>query len=60
MNGWIARHNAQFPAEARLPMDPKTRDFVRINGKPYEREPLDAAWILERWPADRAAAATKP
>ena len=38
--------------EARLPMDPRTRDFVRINGKPYEREPLDAAWILERWPAD--------
>ena len=55
-NGWIARHNAQFPAEARLPMDPRTRDFVRINGKPYEREPLDAAWILERWPADRSEA----
>jgi len=56
VNEWIARHNAQFPAEARLPMDPRTRDFVRINGKPYEREPLDAAWILERWPADRSEA----
>ncbi len=56
VNGWIERHNAHFPAEARLPMDPTTRDFVRINGKPYEREPLDAAWILERWPADRSEA----
>ena len=56
VNHWTARHNAHFPAEARLPMDPKTRDFVRINGKRYEREPLDAAWILARWPADRSEA----
>jgi hypothetical protein len=56
VNGWIERHNAHFPAEARLPMDPKTRDFVRINGKRYDREPLSAAWVLERWPADRSAA----
>ncbi|HXR12719.1 MAG TPA: hypothetical protein VN770_10520 [Gaiellaceae bacterium] len=56
VNEWIARHNAHFPAEARLPMDPRTRDFVRINGKRYEREPLDAAWILERWPPDRSQA----
>ncbi len=34
---------ANFPAEARLPMDPRTRDFVRINGRPYQRELLDAA-----------------
>jgi hypothetical protein len=37
-------------------MDPRTRDFVRVNGRPYRREPLDAAWILERFPPDRAAA----
>ena len=37
-------------------MDPATGDFVRINGKPYRRRPLDAAWVLERLPADRAAA----
>ena len=38
-------------------MDPTTRDFVRINGKPYEREPLDAAWIsaLARRPGRRRA-----
>jgi hypothetical protein len=53
VNALVARHNAHFPAEARLPMDPRTRDFVRINGRRYERELLDAEWILRRWPADR-------
>jgi hypothetical protein len=54
-NELIERHNRNFPAEARLPMDPRTRDFVKINGKPYQREPLDAAWILSRWPPDLEA-----
>jgi hypothetical protein len=56
VNELIDRHNRNFPAEARLPMDPRTRDFVKINGRPYERKPLDAQWILERWPADLGAA----
>jgi hypothetical protein len=56
VNELIDRHNRNFPAEARLPMDPKTRDFVKVNGKPYQREPLDARWILERFPADLGAA----
>ena len=56
MNELIERHNRNFPAEARLPMDPRTRDFVRINGRPYQREPFDATWILERFPPDRTAA----
>jgi hypothetical protein len=56
VNELIERHNRNFPAEARLPMDPRTRDFVKINGKPYERELLDAGWILERWPPDLASA----
>jgi hypothetical protein len=53
VNELIERHNRNFPAEARLPMDPRTRDFVRVNGKPYKREPLDAEWILRRFPAER-------
>ena len=57
VNELIERHNANFPAEARLPMDPRTRDFVRINGKPYAREPLDAGWIVARYPPDRRLAA---
>jgi hypothetical protein len=64
VNGWsfadanelIERHNRNFPAEARLAMDPRTRDFVRVNGRSYQREPLDPDWILHRFPADRAAA----
>ena len=56
VNELIDRHNRYFPAEARLPMDPRTRDFVKINGRSYERTPLDAEWILGRWPADLRAA----
>jgi hypothetical protein len=56
VNSLIERHNRNFPVEARLAMDPRTRDFVRVNGRSYQREPLDAGWILERFPADRAAA----
>jgi hypothetical protein len=56
VNELIERHNRNFPAEARLAMDPRTRDFVRINGRSYLREPLDARWILVRFPADREAA----
>ena len=55
VNELIERHNRNFPAEARLAMDPRTRDFVRVNGRSYLREPLDAGWILERFPADRGA-----
>ena len=56
VNELIDRHNRNFPAEARLPMDPWTRDFVRINGRPYRREPLDEKWALRRFPADLRAA----
>jgi hypothetical protein len=52
INKLIDQHNRNFPAEARLPMDPQTRDFVRINGEPYQRELLGPEWVLERFPAD--------
>ena len=51
VNAVIDRHNRYYPAESRLPMDPRTGDFVLINGRPYRRAPLDAAWALERFPA---------
>jgi len=56
VNELIERHNRNFPAEARLAMDPRTRDFVRVNGRPYLRKPLDSRWILERFPPDRGTA----
>ena len=55
VNDLIDRHNRFFPIEARLPMDPRTGDFVRIGGRHYQRRPLDADWVLERFPATRAA-----
>jgi hypothetical protein len=56
VNELIERHNAYYPAEARLPMDPRTGDFVLVGGAPYRRRRLDAAWVLERFPANLGAA----
>jgi hypothetical protein len=53
VNDLIERHNRHYPAESRLPMNPRTGDFVLVNGKPYTRRPLDASWILARFPAKR-------
>ncbi|HVU78945.1 MAG TPA: hypothetical protein VHC67_15315 [Gaiellaceae bacterium] len=52
VNDLIERHNRYYPIEARLAMDPRTRDYVKVGGRPYRREPLDASWILERFPAE--------
>jgi hypothetical protein len=51
VNDLIARHNRWYPVEARLAMDPRTRDYVKVGGRSYRREPLDAEWILARFPA---------
>ncbi len=56
VNDLIERHNLYYPAESRLPMDPRTRTYALVNGEDYRRAPLDAAWALERFPADRALA----
>jgi hypothetical protein len=50
LNELIERHNRYYPIEARLPMDPRSRDFVKIGGRSYRREPLGAAWVLRRYP----------
>jgi hypothetical protein len=57
VNDLIERHNRFFPAEARLPMDPRTGDFVLVGGERFERSPLDARWVLARFPdvSERAA-----
>jgi hypothetical protein len=49
VNELIERHNRWYPAEARLPMDPRSGDFVLVGGRPYRRRPLDASWVLERF-----------
>ena len=54
VNELIERHNRWYPAESRLPMDPRTGDYALVNGRSYRRRPLDEAWVLERFPS-RAA-----
>ena len=51
VNDLIDRHNRYYPAEARLPMDPRTGDFAPVDGRPYRRSRLDARWALSRFPA---------
>jgi len=57
VNDLIDRHNRWYPLESRLPMDPKTGDFVKVEGESYRRRPLDADWVLERFPPVLARAA---
>lgn len=51
VNELIEQHNEWYPVERNLPMDIRTRDFVLIHGRPYRRPRLDAAWVLEQFPA---------
>src|SRR5688500_1092355 len=50
VNELIDRHNRWYPAESRLPMDPRTGDYALVNGASYRREPLGVRWVLERFP----------
>jgi hypothetical protein len=52
VNGLIDRHNRWYPAESRLPMDPRTGDHALVNGRDYRLARLDSAWILERFTPD--------
>ena len=56
LNDLIDRHNRWYPVESRLPMDPRTGDYALVNGRDYRLEPLDAAWVLDRFPADLSSA----
>ena len=52
VNDLIDRHNRWYPVESRLPMDPQTGDHARVNGRDYRLHPLDAEWVLERFPPE--------
>ena len=54
VNELIDRHNRWYPAESRLPMDPRTGDYALVNGRSYRRRPLGASWVLERFPSPQA------
>ena len=50
LNDLVERHNRWYPAESRLPMDPRTGDYALVNGRDYRLPPLDYEWVLERFP----------
>jgi hypothetical protein len=52
VNSLIELHNRYYPIEARLPMDPRSRDLALVGGRPYRRRELDGRWVLERFPPD--------
>jgi hypothetical protein len=60
LNELVERHNRWYPVESRLPMDPRTGDYALVNGRDYRLAPLDADWILERFPAALDAVVTTP
>ncbi len=51
VNDLIDRHNRWYPVESRLPMDPRRGDYALVNGGDYRLPPLDAGWVLARFPA---------
>jgi hypothetical protein len=52
VNLLIQQHNDWYPIERDLPMDLRTRDYIRVGGRSYRRTPLSAAWVLAEFPPD--------
>jgi hypothetical protein len=53
LNELIRMHNEWYPVERDLPMDLRTRDYVRVNGRSFRRPELGPEWVLEQFPARR-------
>ena len=51
LNELIRRHNAWYPIERDLPMNPRTGEYIVAHGRDFRRRELDAEWILENFPA---------
>ena len=52
INDLIAKHNAYYAIEARVPMNPRTGDYARR----WQRGGYTPEWILARFPTQRARA----
>jgi hypothetical protein len=50
LNELIEQHNEWYPVERRLPMNPRTGDYVPVGGRSYRRPVLGAEWALEHFP----------
>jgi hypothetical protein len=53
LNELIRQHNEWYPVERDLPMNPRTRDYVLVNGRSYRRPVLGPDWVLEVFPPER-------
>ena len=51
VNELIDEHNRWYPAERRLPLNPRTGDYLLIGNRDWRRYPLDSEWILRQFPA---------
>lgn len=52
VNDLIEIHNEWYPVERRLPIHPRTGEYVTVGGgRSYRKEPLCAEWALRRFPA---------
>jgi hypothetical protein len=56
VNDLVRDHNQWYPVERQLPMDPSTRDYVLIAGRPYTRDELTTDWVYEQFPPERPRA----
>jgi hypothetical protein len=50
LNELIEQHNAWYPIERDLPLNPRTGDYVRVGGRSYRRPVLGPEWVLEQFP----------
>jgi hypothetical protein len=55
INELIDEHNQWYPAERRLPLNPRTGDYLTIGNRDWRRRRLDAEWILEQFPVETTA-----
>jgi hypothetical protein len=55
INELIDEHNQWYPAERRLPLNPRTGDYLTIGNRDWRRRRLDTSWILEQFPVESAA-----
>lgn len=59
LNALIEQHNAWYPIERDLPLNPRTGDYVRVGGRPYGRPLLGPDWVLEEFPPEPPAPARR-
>jgi len=50
LNALIEQHNEWYPVERRLPMNPRTGDYVPVGGRSYRRPVLGPEWVLQQFP----------